>query len=122
MPFEISAPADYIMARFFGAVTPADLQALAEQTNVMEARHPVPNRLTDLTAVERFDFDFIAVSALADKRRVVRFPTPIRSAIIAVAPVAIGFSRMFQTLNDNPQIEIRIVSSYEEARAWFAEG
>jgi hypothetical protein len=51
MPFEISAPADYIMARFFGAVTPADLQALAEQTNVMEARHPVPNRLTDLTGI-----------------------------------------------------------------------
>src|SRR5688572_1607807 len=121
MPFEISAPAGYIMARFFGAVTPADLQALAEQTDMMEARHQVPNRLTDLTAVESFDFDFIAVSALADKRRVVRFPTPIRSAIIAVAPVAIGFSRMYQTLNDNPQIEIRIVSSPEEARAWFAE-
>ena len=121
MPVEMSAGADYIMARFFGAVSPADLQALADQTHTIEARHQVPNRLTDLTAVERFEFDFTAVSALADRRRAVRFQAPIRSAIIAVAPVAIGFSRMFQTLNDNPQIEIRIVSSREEAEVWFGE-
>jgi hypothetical protein len=121
MPLEMSAGADYIMARFFGAVSPADLQALADQTHTMEERLQVPNRLTDLTAVERFEFDFTAVSALAERRRAVRFQAPIRSAIIAVAPVAIGFSRMFQTLNDNPQIEIRIVSSREEAEVWFGE-
>lgn len=121
MPFEITVATGCILTRLFGAVTPADLSALAEQMAAIETRHPAANRLTDLTAVDSFDFDFTAVSALADRRRGLEFPAPLKSAIVAVKPVAIGFTRMFQTLNDNPQVEIRIVSSREEAEAWFAQ-
>lgn len=121
MPFEITTTGDYILTRVFGVVTPADLEAIGEAMSAIEARHPAANRLTDLTAVESFDFDFTAVSALADTRRSREFAVPCKSAIVAVKPVAIGFSRMFQTLNDNPRVDIRIVSSREEAEAWFAE-
>lgn len=121
MPFEISTPGNYILTRGYGIITAADLIAIANDVEPVEARHQTANRLTDLTAVEHFDFDFTAVSALADRRRALRHSTPIRSAIVAVKPVAIGFARMFQTLNDNPQVEIRIVSTREEAQAWFNE-
>ncbi len=120
MPFEITASSDYILTRIFGAVTPADLHALAEEMAAVEARHPAANRLTDLTGVESFNFDFTAVSALAERRRRVEFPAPLKLAIVAVKPVAVGFTRMFQTLNDNPQVEIRIVSSRDEAERWFS--
>lgn len=32
-----------------------------------------------------------------------------------------GFARMFQILNDHPQIEIRIFPAIAEAEAWLAE-
>jgi hypothetical protein len=121
LPFEITTPGNYILTRGYGVVTAEDLRALADQAEAAEARHQTANRLSDLTAVESFDFDFTAVSALADRRRALRHDAPIKSAIIAVKPVAIGFARMFQTLNDNPQVEIRIVASRAEAETWFAE-
>lgn len=121
MPFEIATPGSYILTTGYGVVTAADLRALADAAEDVEARFGAANRLSDLTAIESFDFDFTAVSALADRRRVVRFEVPVKSAIVAVKPVAIGFARMFQTLNDNPQVDIRIVSSRAEAEAWFAE-
>lgn len=121
MPFEITTRDNYILTRAYGVVTAADVVTVADRAEEVEARFPTSNRLSDLTDVENFDFDFTAVSALASRRRGLRFDVPVKSAIIALKPVAIGFARMFQTLNDNPKVEIRILSSREEAEAWFAE-
>ena len=44
---------------------------------------------------------------------------PIRSALVASKPVQFGFARMFQMLNDNPRVQIRIFGSLEEAHQWL---
>jgi len=59
------------------------------------------------------------VNALAERRRTVALQHPIRSAIVAPTPVSFGFARMFQTLNDHPQIAISIFSTVEAAEAWL---
>ena len=57
--------------------------------------------------------------ALALKRAQRPIPSPIRSALVASKPVQFGFARMFQMLNDNPRIQIRIFSGLEEAEQWL---
>jgi len=49
----------------------------------------------------------------------VRLKNYIKSAIVANNPSQFGFARMFQTLNDNPQIEIRIFPAAESAMEWL---
>jgi hypothetical protein len=44
---------------------------------------------------------------------------PIRSALIALQPVHFGFARMFQMLNDNPRIQIRIFPNLDDAVLWL---
>jgi hypothetical protein len=120
VPYEMDPDGAYIVTRFYGVLTAADLLAMAREAEVIEAVYIDRDRLTDLTAVEHFDIDFEATYALAELRRKRTFGTTVRSAIIAIEPIAFGSARMFQTLNDNPQIEIRIVASRAEAEEWFA--
>ena len=75
--------------------------------------------MTDLTALDRIDVGFEEVFALAMKRGERKVLTPIRSALVANRPVQFGFARMFQMLNDNPRIQIRIFGNLEEAQRWL---
>jgi hypothetical protein len=86
----------------------------------IEATHPVmKNRILDLTALDAIDAGFADVEAVAKRRRELKLATPIRSAMIAVRPIQVGYARMFQTLNDNPKIEMRIVQTMDEALLWI---
>ena len=57
--------------------------------------------------------------ALALHRAQRPIPVPIKSALVALKPVHFGFARMFQMLNDNPRIQIRIFGNLEEAQQWL---
>jgi hypothetical protein len=79
----------------------------------------IPHRSADLRPVDRLEIDFIGVLALADARRWRRFKNPFKTAIIAPDLVRYGFARMFQTLNDHPQIVIAIFGEEAEAVNWL---
>jgi hypothetical protein len=121
MPTELTNQGDFLLARFYGVVTVAELVQAASELEVVEDSIPTPmDRIIDLTAVERFEFGFSAVSFVASQRRVRRFSKSVKSALIVSDPVQFGLARMFQTMNDNPQIEIQILPSVAQARDWFA--
>jgi hypothetical protein len=121
MPFEITIQCDIIFFRLYGVVTAADLDQIASDVEVMEDSLPIAmDRITDITSVERFDVGFPAVNILASRLRDRQFPRTIKSAIIVAEAVQFGLARMYQTLNENPQMEIRIVHSLNEARDWIA--
>ena len=120
MPYDIDSAGDYIVMRLSGVLTAADLLAMAHEIEGIEAVQVDRDRLTDLTSVERFDIDFEATYVMTEIRCKRTFGTTVRSAIVAVEPIAFGSARVFQALNDNPQIEIRVVASRAEAEAWFA--
>jgi hypothetical protein len=119
MPFEISDEGNFHSARLFGVLDRADLNALIEQVERLEDQGLLADRLTDLTALDRIDVGFEEVFALAMKRGERKVLTPIRSALVANRPVQFGFARMFQMLNDNPRIQIRIFGNLEEAQRWL---
>ena len=121
MPFEIEEHDDCLVLRLLGVLTSEDvLRAAAEVQRLEEGPLKAKNRITDLTSLEDFEIGFAEVWKVAQRRSQLTFAAPIKSAIIARRPIHVGFARMFQTLLDNPQIEVRIVDSLEEARNWFA--
>ena len=118
MPFEIRDEGGFYFARLFGVLDQEDLNAVTAEIERLEDA-VTKDRLTDLTALERIDVGFEEVFALALHRAQRPIPAPIKSALVALKPVHFGFARMFQMLNDNPRIQIRIFGSLEEAEQWL---
>ena len=119
MPFEITDEGKYHSARLFGVLDRADLDAVTREVERLEDEGTLKDRLTDLTALERIDVGFEEVFALAQRRAERKVTAPIRSALVANRPVQFGFARMFQMLNDNPRVQIRIFGSLEEGQQWL---
>jgi hypothetical protein len=122
MPFELTTPSAVIFARILGVFTGPELYDLATQAEIIEAAHPVAlDRMTDLTAVGRFEVGFQEIYNFAIRRSVQRFSKVVKSAIVVQEPVQFGIARVYQAINANPQIELRIVRSVNEAVEWFAD-
>ncbi len=122
MPFEIRDEGSFYFARLSGVLGRADLDAVTMEIERLEDEGPPKDRVTDLTAIERIDVGFEEVFALAERRAQRAITAPIRSALVAKRPVHYGFARMFQMLNDNPRIQIRIFATAEEAIEWLRSG
>jgi len=122
MPFELTTPGAVLFARVFGVFTAPELNHLAAEAEIAEASHPVSlDRITDLTAVEHFDVGFREIYYFAIRRSAQRFSRVVKSAIVAQEPVQFGIARVYEALNENPQIQIRILRSVTEATEWFAD-
>ena len=119
MPFEFRDEGNYYYARLSGSLDRAELNALTQEVERLEDAGVMLDRITDLTSLERIDVGFEEVFAVAQRRADRKVTVPIKSALVANRPVQFGFARMFQMLNDNPRIQIRIFGSLEEAQQWL---
>ena len=107
--------------RFRGTVNSAELREVAEATGKIEEELPVsPNRIIDLSLVDEFQLDFRAMEQTAKLRRSAPLKNKVKSAIIATKPVQYGYARMFQTLNDNPNIDLELFTDRAKGLAWIA--
>jgi len=122
MPFELTTPGAILFARVFGVFTAPELNHLAWEAEIAEASHPVSlDRITDLTAVERFEVGFREIYYFAIRRSAQRFSRIVKSAIVVQEPVQLGMARVYEAVNENPQIQIRILRSVTEATEWFGD-
>jgi hypothetical protein len=119
MPFEIRDEGKYHYARLSGFLDRAELDAMTSEVERLEDAGVLIDRITDLTSLDRIDVGFEEVFAVAQRRAERKVSAPIRSALVANRPVQFGFARMFQMLNDNPRIQIRIFGNLEEAQQWL---
>jgi len=121
MPFEIANKGDFFLVRFFGVVTANDLACFAVEAMIAEDAQPASmDRITDLTEVERFDVGYAEINALAARRKLRHFTKRIKSAIVTDHDDQYSLAKMFQMLNDHPQIDIRVWYSVDEAKDWLA--
>jgi hypothetical protein len=120
MPYTIKLQDNVIRIALTGRVTPMDIASLVAETKKFETNVAVvPHRITDMTDVEELAIHYKNVSAVAEARTKLRFPNPFKSAFIAVNQHQLGYARMFQSLNGNPQITIQIFPDEASAVKWI---
>jgi hypothetical protein len=120
MPYTITIEPAFMRIVFNEGITNQELQALADAVLAVEnASAIVPHRLTDLSAVAAPQLTYRGVRALVERRKALLLANPVKSALVAPHPIQYGFARMFQTLNDHPQITIEIFATVEAAEAWL---
>jgi hypothetical protein len=104
-----------------GSVSINDLMEIQAAFEGVENQQAVtPHRITDLSDVTEMQIGFDDVLTLASQRRAKHFPNSFKSAIVAVNESQTGFARMFQTLNNNPQITVRIFPGMPGALEWIS--
>jgi hypothetical protein len=76
-----------------------------------------PNRFTDLSEnVSHPNYE--AMSNFAVVRTVATLKNKVRSAVFAPSDYQFGMARLFQELNFNPEIEVRVFRDKAEALEW----
>jgi hypothetical protein len=121
MTFHIQPDPAIIRTAFYGDVTHAEfLEYFKELMRVESGFERTPDRLTDLSGVKGWEPGFPAMLDVTRLRRVQTFPNKFRSAIVATSTELYGLARMFQMLNDNPQIEVQLFKTMAEAEDWLA--
>lgn len=123
MPFAFTDLGSHYLIVLSGVFTDRDLRELAFTVKAAEEAAPVTlNRIVDGTQIESFRIGFPILSILTERRRAFPVKNPIKTALLVRGKVAFGLARMFQLLNTTPGVQVRIVSSREEALAWFEGG
>lgn len=121
MPYKITVENKIVRTVMTGRITVKDLiDLMGESKNYEQNVDVIPHRITDLTGVEELALHYPDISMLAAKRGQIHFPNSFKSAIIARDKLHVAYARMYQTLNHNPQMVIRIFPDEASALEWIA--
>lgn len=105
---------------FSTTLTNEDIALLAKDSARLDASQPVvPNRLVDLRQLEAISIGFLEMSRFTEQRKAAKLPNNVKSGFVTNSPIQVGFARMFQTLLDHPQIEVRIFNDEKAALEWL---
>ena len=118
--YDIQTEGNLVRVRFQGPISCEHLQNSLYELEKIEAVATVtPYRLFDLSLADTALCNFEVLDALAERRRQARLKNPIKSAIYAPTDLQFEYSRMFQMLNDNPKIEVRVFRHLVAAEKWL---
>jgi len=122
MPYSIDISQVVLRITLSGNFTHDDLRSLAKDTERAEGTYAAaPHRMTNAQLCTRLELTFHDVLAFVQERLRLRFPNSYKSAIVAKDVAHYGFARMYETLNDHPQIVIAIFSDEADAMKWLEE-
>jgi hypothetical protein len=120
MPYQIIEEPHFVRLIFTGDITPLDLVALDADMAVLARNRPVVmHTLADFSQVNHLAISYADMLTYTERRRAQQLPNTVKSAVVAPRPAQVGFARMYQTLNTNPQVEIQIFATLAEAEAWL---
>ncbi len=119
VPYDFNVEESYVAIGFYGIVTAAELSEIMVRFREIEARTGiVPNRIADFSRAEEIKINFPQIGSYVDKLRSRTWKNDVRSALIARTHLQFGVARMFQTMAENTQVEVRIFSEYLPALQW----
>jgi hypothetical protein len=120
MPYSVQEDAGMLRVRYSGRLTGADVhESLSEMDALVQPRERWPDNLVDMRGADISALGFPDIMSVAKRREAVTPPNPIRTAIVADHPSILGFARMFQSLNHNPNITIQVFADHTEAMTWL---
>lgn len=123
MSYRVYLEAGLLRLDFSGQMTKSDLVgAMREIETIETGLAQMPHRITDFTAWKGSENRFLEIFEAARQRQQKKFPNAFKSAFVTPQETTFGIVRMYQTMNDNPQITIQIFRDLASAQAWIAEG
>ena len=120
MPFRIKVNAPLIHVEWYGELVAADLpQMFAEMKRVAGPLRCPPRVLVTRDGVTAVTYESANAIAHWDRRTHLPMPGRVKSATVADRPLTLGVARMFMAINENPNLDMRVFPTLEDAMAWL---
>ena len=120
MPFRIKVNAPLIHVEWYGELVAADLpQMFAEMKRVAGPLRCPPRVRVTCDGVTAVNLETANATAHSDGRSQLPMPGRVKSATVADRPLTLGVARMFMAINENPNLDMRVFPTLEEAMAWL---
>jgi hypothetical protein len=120
MPYILNMEPTFLRIVLHGALTYQDLHALADDLAAIDMQQAVaPHRLIDMRAVIAPYLTYPDVQAYTARRQAYPLVNAVKLAIVAPRPIHLGFARMYQNLNQRPQMVIETFATLADAEAWL---
>ncbi|HYV99379.1 MAG TPA: hypothetical protein VE967_18115 [Gemmatimonadaceae bacterium] len=122
MPYSLRFENEIVYVTVTGVFSPNDIAGMTRDIVDLEVgKKAVPHRIVDMSQATEFGITPQHLRQLAAYRRSMNFPNIFKSAIVVSTLVQFGHARMFQILNDHPQIRLAIFPSIAAAEEWLKE-
>jgi hypothetical protein len=110
-----------LVARPLGTVDAQTAEEIVDFIEIKEEELETGfNRFCDLTFVEGIKLSCLDIFLLASRRREFNPNSiPVKSAFLAINPLAVGIARMYEQMLDSPRIEVRVWRDLEQAAGWL---
>lgn len=120
MPYTCDERDGVLWIRLDGKVSEVELhEMISEIEAIVMPLAQWPDQLIDLRGIELSGVGFGEVMSLARRRERIAPPNHIFTALIADAPIVIGYARMFQSLMHNPLITPNVFTTIEAGVEWL---
>jgi hypothetical protein len=120
MPYTITMEPTFLRIILHGALTRQELNRLADALAAIDMQRAVAlHRLIDMRRVIAPYLTYPDVQAYTARRQARPVANAVRLAIVASRPIHLGFARMYQNLNEHPQMAIEIFATVEAAETWL---
>ena len=123
MAYQIAIDNGTLVITMTGTLTRSDLEALATDVITLERDGTyTPSRVADMRDLADIAIGFPEMSRFAEISRNRPLERPVRTGIVVANTLQRGFARMFQILNEHPQVTVAIFDDATVARAWVESG
>ena len=110
-----------LFIRAIGKVAPSAYRELWDELIADPRIEPGPRILADFREVEVTQTGAGVRGVAATAKRFNDFMTGSRVAVVATQEASFGLARMYTSLVEGLDIEVRVFRDYDEARAWALE-
>jgi hypothetical protein len=97
-----------------------DFRLLNEELEIIEKKYSfVPNRIVNLQNVKTYNGNLNSIYSFVQRRIEKKYPRKILSAFLVSNDFQMGYARLFQILDTNPQASIKIFIDEAKANEWI---
>ena len=120
MPYTLTLEPAFVRIVLHGALIPQDLHTLADELAAIDMQQAVaPHRLIDMRPVTAPYLTYPDIQGYIARREAQPLANAVKVAVVASRPIHLGFARMYQNLNQRPQMAVEVFATVEVAETWL---
>lgn len=121
MPYQVHYHDGIAEIKFFGCLTPKDIDQVNLEVLTHENAPGIAKRFIVLDEVTDFEINYSTMLPLVIFRKQQNVHKEAKTALLAIRPIELGLARMWQTLIDDCGIKCMIFESREDAMNWLTQ-
>ncbi|MCX6121517.1 MAG: STAS/SEC14 domain-containing protein [Ignavibacteriales bacterium] len=120
MSYSIDASTKFIRVTYSGTLDNNDIQGVLKDSLIVGRNElNLINRIEDMRELHGIKIGFDELMDFAENLRTIQLPQIVKTAILTGNSLQYGIARMFQSILEHQQMEIKIFSNEEEAYNWL---